>query len=157
MKNSTDFSFHEEAGIALMLAIFALMLVSVLGLILTMNSITEIRISDNSESYAQATLAAISGLNHARVAVHGLDFDALLKGPDGVYDAGAAYITEAKGFGFRLPFSPLSAQTLNIYDPSAGIGDSTDDGIINTGAISGVHGTALIPRDGIAQWTDNPT
>ena len=147
----------DETGMALMLVMFALALVSILGLVLTMNSITEVRISDNSESHAQAALAAISGLNHARVAVRGLDFDALLKGPDGVYDAGAAYMNDAKSFAFRLPFSILTAQTLNIEDPLADIGDAPDDGIINTGALFGVHGTALIPREGIAQWTDNPT
>ena len=147
---------NKEAGIALMLTMFALALASVLGLIITMNAITEVRISDNSESHTQAVLAAISGLNHARVAVHRLDFDALLKGPDGIYDTDAAYIKEAKSFGFRLPFSVLTAQTLNIEDPLADIGDAPDDGIINTGALWGVHGTALIPREGIVQWTDKP-
>ena len=147
----------DETGMALMLMMFALALVSILGLVLTMNAITEVRISDNSESHTQAALAAISGLNHARIAVHRLDFDALLKGPDGVYDTGAAYMKEAKSFTFRLPFSFLTAQTLNIQNPLADIGDTPDDGIINTGALFGVHGTALIPREGIAQWTDNPT
>jgi len=153
---SVDFNFREEAGIALMLTMFTLALVSLLGLIMTMNAITEIRISDNSESHAQAVLAAISGLNHARIAVHRLDFDALLKGPDGVYDVGGAYMAEAKSFGFRLPFSLLTAQELNIEAPLADIGNANDDGIINTGALWGVAGTALIPREGVAQWTDNP-
>jgi len=39
----------------------------------------------------------------------------------------------------------------------ADIGDAPDDGIINTGALFGVAGTALIPQAGIAQWADNPT
>ena len=149
-------SFHEETGMALMLTMFALALVSILGLILTMNATMEIRISDNSESHIRATLSAISGLEHARAAVHRLDFDALLKGPDGVYNTDSAYKTEAKTFGFRLPFSVLTAQKLNIESPLDDMGEGSDDGIISTGAILGVRGTALIPREGIAQWTDNP-
>ena len=147
----------DETGMALMLVMFTLALVSILGLVLTMNAITEVRISDNSESHAQAVLAALSGLNHARIAVHGLDFDALLKGPDGVYDTSPAYMKDAASFAFRLPFSVLTAQTLNIEYPLADIGDIPDDGIISTGALYGVAGTALIPQDGVAQWTDNPT
>ena len=149
-------SIHEESGIALLLTLFALALISILGLIVTMNAITELRISDNSESHTQAVLAAISGIDHARIAVHRLDFDALLRGPDGVYDTSAAYITKAKSFGFRLPFSILTAQTLNIEAPLADIVDAQDDGIISTGAFFGAPGTALIPREGIAQWAYNP-
>ena len=147
---------REESGIALMLTMFALALISILGLVLTMNAVTEVRISDNSESHTQAVLAAISGLDHARVAVHRIDFDALLRGPDGVYDPGAVYMKEAKSFRFRLPFSVFTAQTLNIEDPLADIGSAHDDGIINTGALFGVPGAAIIPREGIALWADNP-
>jgi hypothetical protein len=123
---------------------------------MTMNATMEVRISDNHESNAQAVMAAISGLDHARIAVRGLDFDALLKGPDGVYDASAAYMAEAKSFGFRMPFPVLTAQKLNIESPLDNIGYASDDGIISTGALGGVPGTALIPREGIAQWVDNP-
>ncbi|MDR0310522.1 MAG: pilus assembly PilX N-terminal domain-containing protein [Acidobacteriota bacterium] len=149
--------WRGESGIALLLTMFALALISVLGLIMTMNATMEVRISDNSGSHAQAVLAAISGLDHARVAVRGLDFNALLQGPDGVYDAGSAYMAEAKSFGFRLPFSVLSAQTLRIESPLVDIAGASDDGIINTGARFGIHGTALIPREGIALWADDPT
>jgi len=148
---------NDESGIALMLTLFALALMSLLGLIMTMSATMEVRISDNSESHTQAVLAAISGLEHARIAVHRLDFDALLRGPDGVYDTDPAYMKEAKNFGFRLPFSLLTAQKLNIESPLADIGDTPDDGIINTGALSGIAGTALIPQEGIALWADNPT
>ena len=161
MKDSVDFTHssahaqaHEEMGMALLLTLFALALISILGLVMTMNATMEIRISDNSESHMRATLAAISGLNHARVVVNGLDFNAMLRGPDGVYDSGAAYIKEAKNFGFRFPVSLLTAQKLNIEDPM--IGDVSDDGIISTGVLSGISGTSLIPRDGIALWADNP-
>jgi len=157
VKNFMSFTgIYEESGIALLLTMFVLALISILGFFLTMNAITELRISDNSESHAQAALAAISGLDHARAAVHRLDFDALLRGPDGVYDSGAAYMTKAKSFGFRLPFSVFTAQTLNIEDPLADIGDAPDDGIISSGALLGAPGTELIPREGIAQWADNP-
>ncbi|MCL2877570.1 MAG: pilus assembly PilX N-terminal domain-containing protein, partial [Acidobacteria bacterium] len=160
MKKSADFTHsptkaHEETGMALILTLFALALFSALGLVMTMNATMEVRISDNSESHLRATLAAISGLNHARIVVDRLDFDALLRGPDGVYDTDAAYMKEARSFGFRLPVSVLAAQKLNIEAPL--VGDAYDDGIISTGALYGVAGTVLIPREGIAQWTDNPT
>jgi len=162
MKDSADFTRshshiepQKETGMALLLTLFALALISALGLVMTMNATTEVRISDNSESHIRATLAAISGLNHARIVVHRLDFDALLRGPDGVYDVSAAYMKEAKSFGFRLPVSVLAAQKLNIEDPL--VGDAYDDGIISTGVLYGVAGETLIPREGIAQWTDNPT
>jgi hypothetical protein len=147
---------QRESGIALLLTMFALALISMLGLIMTLNATMEVRISDNSESHAQAVTAAISGLSHARIAVHRLDFDALLRGPDGVYNDSPAYIAEAKSFRFRLPFPVLTAQMLNIESPLADIGGVSDDGIINTGELSGIAGTALIPREGIALWAENP-
>ena len=156
MKNSTDFQNSQEAGMALVLTLLVLALISVLGLVITMNATMELRISDNSESHTQAVLAAMSGLEHARVAVHRLDFDSLLRGPDGVYNTSAAYMNEAKTFGFRLPFSILTAQKLNIESPIESIGYVSDDGIISTGAHLGVHGKALIPKEGIALLTDNP-
>jgi len=156
MRSYTGITLRDETGMALLLTLLVLALVSTLGLIMMMNATMELRISDNSESHAQAVLAAISGLNHARVAVRGLDFDALLRGPDGVYDTGAAYMNEAKSFGFRLPFSVSTAQKLNIESPLADIGNVPDDGVISTGALFGVPGTALIPQEGIAQWADNP-
>ena len=150
--NSENLPEGKEAGMALMLTMFALALLSVLGMIMIMDATMEIRISDNHVSHAQATLAAISGLNHARAVVHGLDFDALLRGPNGVYRSDTSYITEAKSFGFRLPFSVLTAQKLNVESPLDGMENAYDDGIINAGA----HGATLIPREGIAQWADNP-
>ena len=156
MNNSRDLQKTREAGIALVLTMLALALISVLGLIMTMNATMELRISSNSESHAQAALAAISGLEHARIAVNRLDFDALLRGPDGVYDTSAAYMNEAKTFGFRLPFSLLTAQKLNIESPLDSIEYRSDDGIISTGALWGISGAALIPQEGIALWADNP-
>ena len=149
-------NFHKEAGMALLLTLFVLALISVLGLVMTMNATMEVRISDNSESHMRATLAAVSGLNHARIAVRGLDFNALLRGPDGVYDTSVEYETEVKSFGFRLPFPVLTAQKLNIESPLEDIGAVHDDGIINTGALFGTAGTVLIPEEGIALWADNP-
>ena len=150
-------NIRKEDGMALVLTMFVLALISILGLAMMMNATMEIMISDNHESRAQAVLAAISGLNHARVVVRGLDFNALLKGSDGVYNTDAAYINEARSFGFRLPISVLTAQKLNIADPRAEIGAAPDDGVISTGALFGAPGMEIIPREGIALWTDNPT
>jgi len=139
-----------ESGVALLLVMFALALVSVLGLVLTMRATTEARIGDNAASHIRAVYAALSGLEHARMLARGLDFDALLRGPDGVRDTGAAYRAEAKRFRFRLPLSVAAAQGLDLGDPSASVGGASDDGIVSTGMLYGAPGTELIPRAGVA-------
>ena len=145
-----------EAGIALLLTMFVLAMISILGLIMTMSATTEAQISDNSESHLQAVYAAISGLEHARLLARNLDFDAMLQGPDGSYDTNAAYLTEAKQFRFRLLFPIMTAQKLDLESPLAGMGSISDDGVISTGAMSGTSGVELIPKIGIGQWADNP-
>jgi hypothetical protein len=93
----------DETGVALLIALIALSLFSILGLYMTLNATTGLQISDNHESYIQATYAAHSGLNHARVLLRGLAFNDLLKGPDGAYDENPSYLEEARSFKFRNP------------------------------------------------------
>ncbi|MDR0842739.1 MAG: hypothetical protein LBP68_04880, partial [Acidobacteriota bacterium] len=147
----------SEAGVALLLTIFVLAIISILGLILAMRAMTEVQISDNSESHLRAEYAAMAGLEHARMLVHGLDFDAMLRGPDGVYDTSAAYRAEAKSFRFRLPIPIPMAQQLDIESPIVDTGSASDDGIVSTGALSGALGTELIPQAGIVQRAASPS
>ncbi|MDR1728705.1 MAG: hypothetical protein LBT74_12405 [Acidobacteriota bacterium] len=136
----------------MLVVMFMLGLVSILGLVLTMRATTEARIGDNSESHMRAVYAALSGLEHARMLARGIEFDAWLRGPDGVCDNTPAYRAEARRFSFRLPVPVATAQRLDIAAPLADLGATSDDGVPNTGLFSGSPGTELIPRLGIAQW-----
>jgi len=146
----------DEAGMILLVAVFALSIVMIVGFFMTLNATTEVQISDNFESQIQASYAAMSGLNHARVLLRGLAMDAVLKGPDGVYDNSRSYLAQAKTFQFRLPMPMQLAQLLDISNPAASVSGIPDDGIINTGSFEGAWGTELIPKIGIGQFSPNP-
>jgi hypothetical protein len=147
---------HGESGAALLIALLALSLVTLLGLFISLNATTGVVISDNYESQIQATYAAMAGIHHARVLLRGLNLNEVLRGPDGAYDASAAYVSAAKSYGFRNPLSLLTAQSLNIADPAADIAAIPDDGVISTGFFNAVSGTVLIPITGISQLAPNP-
>ena len=146
----------DDSGAALLIALLALLLFSLLGLFMSINSTTGVEISDNYESQIQATYAAMAGLHHARALLRGLALNDLLKGPDGSYDTSPAYMARAKSYEFRNPLSLTAALTLNITDPSSEIPPVPDDGLINTGFCNGSSGTPLIPITGISQSAPNP-
>jgi hypothetical protein len=146
----------DETGAALLITLFALLLLSLLGLYMTLDATTSLHISDNYEGQLQATYAALAGLNHARALLRGLAFDALLRGPDGAYNTSASYSAEAKSYGFRYPLPLLTAYSLNISDPSRDVSCIPDDGLISTGIYNGVNGTVLIPAEGISQAAPSP-
>jgi hypothetical protein len=146
----------DEMGAALLITLLALLLVSLLGLYMTLNATTGLHISDNYESHIQATYAAIAGLNHARALLRGLVLDDLLRGPDGAYSNNASYLAQAKSYRFRNPLPLLTAHAMNILDPSNDVVEITDDGLINTGFYSGTSGTMLIPMTGIGLVAPNP-
>ncbi|HYK88542.1 MAG TPA: PilX N-terminal domain-containing pilus assembly protein [Acidobacteriota bacterium] len=136
-----------EDGIALLLVLLAVSILSLLGLYVALNATADARISDNFESHIQAKYAAQAGLNHARALLRGLDFDGLLRGPDGVYDGSA--LAQARSFGFRNPVSWSMARSLNILNPAADLAGSADDGVIGASVV-------LIPKEGIALTAPNP-
>ena len=61
----------NEDGIAVMVALIALSLFSLIGLYMALNSTTELRVSDNYESRVQANYAAQAGLQHGRELLKG--------------------------------------------------------------------------------------
>jgi hypothetical protein len=146
----------DETGTALLTALLALLLCTMLGLYMMLNAATGLQISDNHESRIQAAYAALAGLNHAGALLRGLALDEVLKGPNGAYNQDPLYIANAKGFKFRLPFPLLTAHSLNIIDPSNDVSGITDDGLINTGSYGGTDGVALIPMTGISCAAPNP-
>lgn len=148
--------YPEDAGAALLLALVALMLLSLLGLFLSLGAATGVHISDNYEGDVQATYAALAGLRHARVLFRGLALNDLLCGPDGTYDASESYQAEARGYRFRMPLPLPMAQILDVIDPSPDVAGINDDGLINAGMYAGTPGTVLIPKTGIGQSAPNP-
>jgi hypothetical protein len=146
----------KETGAALLITLFALSLFAILGLYMALNATTGLHISDNYESQTRATYAALAGLNHARSLLRGLTPDDCLKGPDGRFNEDSSYLDQAKNFRFRLPLSVLTAQAMDILNPSPDISGIPDDGLINTGFYDGTNGTVLIPIVGISQMVPNP-
>ncbi len=146
----------NERGAALLVTLFALFLVSVLGLYITLNANTGLNISDNFESQAQATYAAIAGLNHSRALLRGLLLSSVLKGPDGRYSEDVSYWDQARTLRFRTPLNLRAARTLDILDPSVDVSGFPDDGVINTGFYEGTLGTPLVPLEGIGLSAPDP-
>ncbi len=132
-----------------MMALAVLSLLSLFGLFLSLSATSELRISDNLESLVQAKYAALAGVRHARALLRGLDFDALLKGPDGTYISDLSYLARARTFAFRNPVPWATARLLSVSDPSSFAG-IPDDGIICAGSIP------LIPPAGIALTAPKP-
>ena len=143
--------FTGEKGIALLVTLIALSVFSLLGLYMTLEATTGLKISDNHEGRLKATYAALAGLNHARALLRGLDFNDLLKGPDGAPAVSAASWEDARSFASRNPLPVSLALSLDISDPASDLSGLSDDGILNTGFYEGTHGTVLIPLTGISQ------
>ena len=148
----------SEAGFAMLVAILALSIFSLLGMYVSMEATTEVRIAENYESRLQSVFAARAGLSHARELIRGLDHNALLQGPDGSYNSGdTAYMTAAQtSYGFRNWVSWTAARSLDILDPAGAVSGVPDDGLLNTGKLGGVNGTVLIPATGIPVTASNP-
>jgi hypothetical protein len=148
-------SLHH-GGFALLVALIALSLISLVGLFLSLAATSGVRVSDNYESLIRARAAGLAGLNHARVLLKGLDFNDLLQGPDGTHDASPATMALARSHGYRSPLGWPVARLLDILDPADAVAGMSDDGIVNTGRHPGGHGVELIPLPGVAQSVRDP-
>jgi hypothetical protein len=154
--NHVNYRNPDDEGIAVLIALIALSMFSLLGLSLILNTTTEVRISDNYESQVQATNAAMAGLHHGRELLRGLRFNDLLVGPDGAADTSPTYLIQAHAHSFRNPVAWTAGRSLNIQDPSSSLTSYSDDGIINTGHLGTTNGTTLIPISGIHMQAPDP-
>jgi hypothetical protein len=150
MRPQRLFDRESESGLALLLALIALSLFSLIGLLVALDATSELRISDNHESHVRAENAARAGISHARELLRGIPYDDLLEGPDGVHDGSTQYINFSKTFSFRNPLPWALARSLDLSDPAAELGGLSDDGLLNTGFFGGTAGTVLIPVTGVA-------
>ncbi len=148
--------WRNDEGMALLFALIALALFSVIGLLSALDAATELKISDNYESHIQALQAARAGMSHARELLRGLRFDDQLRGPDGENDSSPAYLATARRFSFRNPLPWLVARSLDLSNPAGDLAGMSDDGVINTGAAGASAGTALIPITGIPMASPSP-
>ncbi|MDI9613290.1 MAG: hypothetical protein QM330_09595 [Acidobacteriota bacterium] len=147
---------REESGVAMLVVMIALAILTAFSAYLSLSSVEELRISDNSESMVQARFAGRAGIEHARELCRGLMFDEILKGPDGAYTNTSDYLTTARSVGFRNLASLQTFRALDITDPSTSLSALPDDGLINTGMSGGVAGTELIPKYGNLFTVANP-
>ena len=151
--DGTDYrGLKDEQGIAMVLVMIALSLLITCSAYLFLSSVEDLRVSDNSESMIQARLAARAGIDHAREILRGLTFNNLLKGPDGAYTDTTEYLATARSAGFRNLTGWATFRSLSIADPTSDVSSLNDDGLINTG----VGGTVLVPKTGIAFTAANP-
>jgi len=128
-------SCSDERGFAVIVALIALSIFSVLGMYMSVNATTEVRISNNYESRLQASFAARAGIDHVRnlLASDPIQFQDLLNGPDGTHSATTSYLTQARTSSFRNPLTWQTARSLSILDPASAVAGLPDDGIVNTG------------------------
>ena len=148
-------SLHQE-GFALLVALIALSLISLIGLFLSLAATSEVRVSDNYESLIRARAAGLAGLKHARALLKGLNFNDLLQGPDGTHDASPATVALARSHSYRTPLDWPIARMVDILDPADSFAGMSDDGIVNTGRHPGGPGMELIPLPGVAQIVRDP-
>jgi hypothetical protein len=139
----------SQDGLALFISLMVLGLMTLIGLFLSLNATTEIRISHNHESDCRARYAAMAGLEHARALLKGADYDSQLKGPDGISSSDPSYIQLARLADFRNPISWTAARTADVSGVSGLGAATTDDGILNMPAASGYPAFPLIPQTGI--------
>ena len=152
----TGTAVRQEDGIAVLIALIALSVFSILAMYMSLNATVEVRISDNYESRLQAGMAARAGLNHAREVVRGLVCNDLLKGPDGAYTNTSTYLNTGPDVCVPQPRG-LGAGAFSEHRGSNGdLTGSSDDGLINTGLYNTTPGTVLIPALGAPFTPPNP-
>ncbi|NWG12529.1 MAG: hypothetical protein HXY20_03240 [Acidobacteria bacterium] len=147
---------RNEEGMALLIALVALTLISLIGFLSALDAATELKISDNYESRTQAIEAAQAGLNHARELLRGLSFDDQLAGSDGIHDSSTTYLALARRCAFRNPISWVLARSLHVSDPAGDVAGMSDDGLINTGPAGTSAGVGLIPVTGVPVGVSSP-
>jgi hypothetical protein len=138
----------QEQGIAVVITLITLSVLSLLGLYMAMSATTEMHMSDNYESRIRASYAGQAGLGHARELFRGLDLDDQLNGPGGYVVRESSYVEAARTYAFRNPLTWVTARSLNIANPGTDLAGLPPEGVMNTGLYSGTSGSVLIPVTG---------
>ncbi|MBI4484366.1 MAG: hypothetical protein HY652_15950, partial [Acidobacteria bacterium] len=128
---------NKENGIALFIALVALSLLSLLGLSVAYNAMTEMQISDNMETGVASLFLAESGAELAREMARGTDFNVLLTGPNLV---GNTTNPAGQGFAYRNPMELAAARTLDLDGDVRFVtgGVANDDGVVSFIGLNGM-------------------
>jgi hypothetical protein len=158
-ESKSDYTRYQqlkgEQGFSMVLVLISLSLMAAFSAYMVVTSVEDLRTSDNSESMTQARFAAKAGIDHARELLKGMNFDGILRGPDGAYDSSSAHLVAARQFSYRNLLNWSALRSLNILDPTSTVSSLADDGLIST-ATPGQTGTVLVDKLGIAFSAANP-
>ncbi len=107
----------RQEGIALIITLFGLALLTLLGLTISFNAITELKISQNHQSSAQALAVAEEGLNQAKEFLRrqGLNLDEALAMNPQVPNYGESNLFIPGTYGYRYPIQLNVARRLRIF------------------------------------------
>jgi hypothetical protein len=121
-------SLDRERGSALLMALFTLLLASLIGLALAFSGMYEVKVARNYNTSTEAFYIAEAGLNHAIHVIesNSLDFGAVLNGEDGVAgtDDDGVLILSAIPEADRIPAAGINcgagSYTVHVTDGSGG-------------------------------------
>ncbi len=151
---------RKERGIALLVALFIAILLSLIALALTFSAMKEFGTSTEFERHEKALLVADAGFNEAKQMLRGRDLDELLQAtamvPQYVAGGGASWPTAA-----RMPILPIDARNVDFEStPPGSVGGRSLRGLvtppgglrITAGPYAGRYFAKLTDNEDEAPW-----
>jgi hypothetical protein len=130
---------RQQRGVALLATLIIAVLLSILGLSLTLSSLNEFAMSNEFENHERALALADAGFTIAKDALRGQDLTTVLNQTASVPKY-IAYTEPLPGsFGYRNPLFPLEARAIDFQTPPSRVGTRTDRGFLTpaTGTLLG--------------------
>ena len=122
----------DERGVALLVALIVTVLLTLLGISMAFDSMTDVTISNDLENYKRALAAAEIGFSTYKEALRGRDITAILNNTDpGVATTCHQYINYTIPSGIageyfnRNPIAPIEAMNIDFNNPPTSIGSRT--------------------------------
>lgn len=139
----------DERGVALLVALIVTVLLTLLGISMAFDSMTDVTISKDLENYKKALAAAETGFSTYKEALRGRDITAILDNTDpGVATTCPQYISYTVPSGTagvyfnRNPIAPIEAMNIDFNNLPTSIGNRTAS---SSHAMMGV----MTPADGV--------
>ncbi|MBI4447000.1 MAG: hypothetical protein HY645_13985 [Acidobacteria bacterium] len=140
----------RERGIALMLVLCAVLLLSVLGLSMTLNTMVEFTMANQFETHAKAFDIADAGFQITKASLENKDFTTLLSTSESVPQY-ITYTLPASGSGaYRNPIFVFEARNVNFSSLPSAIASRNVNGLLTP-----LTGTGLNGGRYFAKITDN--
>lgn len=140
----------REQGIALLLAAFAALLLSLAGLSLTLTSLSEFSMSQEFETHYRALQVADAGLSAQKNNLRGKDSSVFLATAAVVPQYLEYDIPAVHTYAYRNPLLPLEARSVDFDDPPSSSGSRAVKGFLTPSS-----GTTLGRGRYFARLTDN--